>query len=140
MKLEHQMVLQSIEKALELVENKTPERITQTLRNSSTSSSPLRLREKINSVLVSGSGNNVSSSPSTPKLFLNRPNIASSPLSPSVEKSHITFDILNELETQSAPPPKRKFVHFKENSEIETDGRNELSMASREYLKKYGLI
>ena len=127
MKSEHQIVLQNIEKALELVESKTPDRpIIQSYQ-----SSPLRLREKINSVLVSGS------SPTTPKTMRPaHPMHGSSPLSPAVEKSHITFDILNELENR---PMKRKAVHFREEeARIETG--NELSMASQEYLKKYGLI
>ena len=130
MKLEHQMVLQSIEKALELVENKTPEKANYT---NNMAGSPLRLREKINSVLHSSSP--LQSSPLTSK-----PLHSYSPLSrsPAVEKSHITFDILNELENnQNNQTPKRKAVHFKEEP---ADNSEAMSMASREYLKKYGLI
>ena len=54
------MVLQSIEKALELVENKTPEKASYT---NNMAGSPLRLREKINSVLHSSSPPNPARSP-----------------------------------------------------------------------------
>lgn len=134
--MEHQMVLQNIEKALELVDSKTPERIsasTGTDTGNNLQSSPLRLREKINSVLLNGSS--PSSSSPKPRFSHNPPMInGSSPLSPAVEKSHITFDILNELENRT-PPMKRKAVHFHFREEEEM-----MSMASKEYLKKYGLI
>lgn len=157
MKLEHEMVLKNIEKALELVSNNltTPEKPpserkfftqqSQTNFNSNCNSSPVRLREKINSLLW----NNPSlSSPTTPKTFPHHTNrnshpphshiSSSSPLSPAVEKSHITFDILNELE--SSPNFKRKSVHFKGEEGVGQDDMELMSLASKDYLKKYGLI
>lgn len=116
--MEHQAVLQNIEKALEIVDApKTPERMNLSPQ------SP-RLRDKINSAIL---GNSRRTNPSAV--------ITSSPLSPAVEKSHITFDILNELDSQNTPPPsKQRKVHFEGG---EGDG---MSFASREYLKKYGLL
>ena len=83
----------------------------------------------------------------------------SSPLSPAVEKSHITFDILNDLENhqyQQQHHIKNKTIemgnlnlNLQKNSSSkrrvnftidENECNNDLSMASQEYLKKYGLI
>lgn len=133
--MEHQAVLQNIEKALEIVDcpnqSKTPER-SRTLPSNAFGSSPQspRLRDKINSVILGG-GSPINTRRSNPSAV-----ITSSPLSPAVEKSHITFDILNELDNQNTPPTKQRKVHF-ENG---TGNVNEMSMASMEYLKKYGLL
>ena len=128
LKLEHEAVLRSIEKALELVDNnstttdnlRTPEKTSTTTFTSSSPSSP-RLKDKINVALFNTKHHQV---------------ITSSPLSPSLEKSHITFDILNELEEQqnhsSAATTNKRKVHF--------DSGEEMSVASKEYLRKYGLI
>ena len=130
--MEHQAVLQNIEKALEIVDSpnqiKTPERPG----NKSIFGSPQspRLRDKINSAIL---GNPLASPPITNHFRHNNPP-TSSPLSPAVEKSHITFDILNELDNQNTPPAKQRKVHF-EGGEEEM-----MSVASWEYLKKYGLL
>jgi hypothetical protein len=158
----------------------------------SSSPSP-RLRDKISAVLngidTDGYNNSygISSSPSSRRSYTtNNSNITnissfsspqrqqqkfhhhhSSPLSPSMEKSHITFDILNELEERNDGINKysnndginkysnsdvidkhsneningndnhRKRVHFMNNV---VSGETDLSLASQEYLKKYGLI
>jgi len=95
---EHASILQSIDRALHLVNSTHTDSVSQ-----SPSASP-RLLDRINAA--------IHSSPS-------RHN--SSPLRPALEKSHITFDFLSEL---------GKTQHSKD----------EWSVASEEYLKKYGLI
>ena len=130
LKMEHQAVLQNIEKALEIVDcSNTPEKP----RNLPITSSPQspRLRDKINSAIL-GNDSPVSRRHNSSAV------ITSSPLSPAVEKSHITFDILSELDNQNTPPTKQRKVHF-ENGHVDND-KEELSLASREYLKKYGLL
>lgn len=140
LKMEHEGVLRGIEKALELVDSsplRTPEKSFKRNLNVNNSPSP-RLREKINSVLtgnssvLTGTPNNPNNSNSS-QINQSRQHqiLTSSPLSPAVEKSHITFDILNELHEFKG---KRK-VHF-DCEETE----EEMSVASREYLRKYGLI
>lgn len=129
--MEHQAVLQNIEKALEIVEDtpitfstlKTPERVRS--NNFGSPQSP-NLRDKIN--------NAIQGSPLNLRRLNSSAVITSSPLSPAVEKSHITFDILNELDNQNTlPPAKQRKVHFE-------GGEEEMSVASWEYLKKYGLL
>lgn len=169
LKIEHQMVLKNIEKALEIVQinkatNSPAFKNNFTGQSEAASSSPSpRLREKISAVLSAGSVNDSrtntntnshysTSSPSTRRSFtlapstitlsspmsshINRQNFhpqqhQSSPLSPSMEKSQITFDILNDLERNDG---NRKRVHFM------NDADTDLSLASQDYLKKYGLI
>ena len=141
LKMEHEAVLQNIEKALEIVDCpnqlKTPERT----RNSTNFGSPQspRLRDKINNAILGTSafGGSPTSGASNTRRTNSSSVIMSSPLSPAVEKSHITFDILNELDYQNMPPTKQRKVHF-EN--LGNGGKGELSVASREYLKKYGLL
>jgi hypothetical protein len=130
--MEHQAVLQNIEKALEIVDCpndqlKTPERARNIAYNFGSSPQSPRLRDKINTAILG----TATSSPFTRR---NNPSavMTSSPLSPAVEKSHITFDILNELDNQNTPPTKQRKVHFESN--------DEMSVASKEYLKKYGLL
>lgn len=134
--MEHESVLRGIEKALELVDcdiTRTPEKAISNFNYNAASSPSPRLRDKINSALNGGSSGNGGN--------LRHQVITSSPLSSTVEKSHITFDILNELEQQQKDDAnnirnnsqKRK-VHFFDG------GEEEMSVASREYLRKYGLI
>lgn len=126
-------MLQNIENALEIVEyennQSTPvKKHFSSIGSIDYQSSPSpRLRDKIHSVL--------SNSPKTHSLSSLNYNQRhqSSPLSPATEKSHITFDILNELETFKESPRR---VHFAADAE----GDKEMSVASREYLKKYGLL
>jgi len=129
LKEEHQSVLDSINQALRLVES-TP--LLPAGFNSSPTTS--RLRDRISAACAS-----------TPPRQPFRPSLGSSPLTPSVEKSHITFDILRDLENQSTsrlnqqqPLGKSRHVHFSPSgaSEPELD----LSQASQEYLKKYNLL
>lgn len=174
LKLEHQLVLESIEKALRLVDKSNPTTTTNMNNNYNNNnnsnnntnigtqmySSPTRLFDKITSVI-----NSPSSTPKRRVLLPSNNTTAntttnSSPLSPALEKSYITFDILNDLEnhqsqgtptdrngnklfnhhsteTEHRRSPHSRSVHF---SNTDTHQSTDLSMASQEYLKKYGLI
>lgn len=161
--------------------NNTPERlrsgngnlnlnVSNNIHGHSSPSSP-RLREKISALFNSNENNNTNTkitnynnNNNDNNNIFNSPiqntrnshnHPPSSPLSPAVEKSHITFDILNELENHQHQHHNKKIemgnlnlnlqrlssskrrVHFTND---ENECNNDLSMASQEYLKKYGLI
>lgn len=153
LKQEHQSVLDSINQALRLVESSpmssSPSQqhshahcassspYTQQQQPLLHSSSPTtaRLRDRISAVCAS-----------TPPRQTIRPlpstsGPSSSPLTASVEKSHITFEILRDVENQSSSRLNRspaakptRHVHFSGSSELD------LSQASQEYLRKYNLL
>lgn len=133
LKAEHQSVLENIDQALRLVESQSSPVLF--------GSSPLRpaLRDRITAAAL-GSPSPVRSQ--QPRHF------GSSPLTPSVEKSHITFDILRDLEnkrpsfnTLNNSSQSSKHVRFNpHSSSTNTNSDLDLSLASQEYLKKYNLI
>lgn len=113
-------------------------------------SSP-RLRKKISALLNDNNKNivNIIAKNNDSNTLFNSPihrsyqHPPSSPLSPAVEKSHITFDILNDLENQKnfyESGNLQRNTFSKRKVHFTNDDCNDLSMASQEYLKKYGLI